>query len=260
MSKGLLFPTFQTIFTPDATLPSQLNCQWAGSAQLLDFQQTTSDTMSKLDYVTIAIVGICIMAILFLVYKMTNVFKDGKQTDKTEMTADSVETESDDVYDYEIDQNVDSTDASTATKGNAASDKTTATKPATTSVPADRAETSASDAPSEDEVEDAIKEATSTKPTTKPAKTSTDAADNANYTDGKYMVIAGSFSIKASAEKQASKLKKMGYENARMEIFDKGKYAVVLVDRFDNMAEAERLVKKLNGDGVKSYVKAKASE
>jgi cell division protein FtsN len=216
--------------------------------------------MSKLDYVTIAIVGICIMAILFLVYKMTNVFKDGKQTDKTEIAADNVETESDDVYDYEIDKNVDSTGTNGASKGNAVSDKTTATKPATTSVPADKAETSASDAPSEDEVDDAVREATGTKPATKPGKTSTDTADTADYADGKYLVIAGSFSIKASAEKQAAKLKKMGYENARMEIFDKGKYAVVLVDRFDNMAAAEKLVKKLNGDGVKSYVKAKAAE
>ncbi len=224
---------------------------------MLDYQLTTSDTMSKLDYVTIAIVGICIMAILFLVYKMTNVFKDGKQTDKTEMAADSVETESDDVYDYEIDESVDST-GGTSTKGNAVSDKTTATKPATTSVPADKAETStAADTKGEDEIEEAVEEATGVK-STKPSKTSSGSEATATDSGGKYMVLAGSFKVKESADKAVSKLKKLGYENARVELFDHGKFAVVLVDRFGNMADAERLVKKLNGDGVKSYVKAKS--
>ncbi|MBK8564673.1 MAG: SPOR domain-containing protein [Saprospiraceae bacterium] len=210
--------------------------------------------MSKLDYVTIAIVGICIMAILFLVYKMTNVFKDGKQPDKTEIAADSVEAE--DTYDYEIDETVDSTGAK-GTKGNAVSDQSTATKPATTSVPADKAETSVADTKGEDEIQEAVEEATGTK-TTKPSKSSTDETAAATYADGKYMVIAGSFKIKESADKTVAKLKKLGYENANVELFDRGKFAVVMVDRFGNMAEAERLVKKLSGDGIKSYVKAKS--
>lgn len=207
--------------------------------------------MSKLDYVTIAIVGICIMAILFLVYKMTNVFNTDKQADQTEISADSVETEDDAVYDYEIDETVDSTETS-APAGNAASDKSAATKPATTSVPADKAETAASDTPSEDDVTPAEKT------TSKPASSTSDTAEKTTYSEGKYMVLAGSFKQKSSAEAQVKQLKKMGYNNARLEIFDRGKYAVVLVDRFGNMAEAERLVKKLSGDGVKSYVKAKS--
>ncbi len=210
--------------------------------------------MSKLDYVTIAIVGICIMAILFLVYKMTNVFKDGKQPDKTEIAADNVESE--DVYDYEIDETVDSTSDQGA-KGNAVSDQSTATKPATTSVPADKAETSVADTKGEDEVQEAVEEATGAK-TTKPAKPIAGETAEATYPDGKYMVIAGSFKVKESADKTVSKLRKLGYDNARVELFDRGKFAVVMVDRFGNMAEAERLVKKLGGDGIKSYVKAKS--
>ncbi|MCU0347670.1 MAG: SPOR domain-containing protein [Saprospiraceae bacterium] len=213
--------------------------------------------MSKLDYVTIAIVGICIMAILFLVYKMTNVFNGDKATDKTEISANNVETEAEDVYDYEIDESVDSTGAA-AEKGNAATDKTTATKPATTSVPADKAETSATDTQGEDEIEEAVSAATGVKSTPKKGSSATDDAAKATYSDGKFMVLAGSFSIRESADKQVKKLNKLGYENARVELFDKGKYAVVLVDRFGNMAEAEKLVKKLNTDGVKSYVKAKS--
>ena len=205
--------------------------------------------MSKLDYVTIAIVGICIMAILFLVYKMTNVFGGDTPKDKTEVVADSVEIEDSDVYDYEIDQNVDSTGA---TKGNAASDKTK------TTAPANNTESSATNSPAEDDVEDAVKEATGTKTTANTGSSASDGAEKSNYSDGKYLVLAGSFSKKAFADSQAKKLNKLGYDNARVEMFDRGKYAVVLVDRFDNMAEAERLVKKLNGDSVKSYVKIKS--
>lgn len=207
--------------------------------------------MSRLDYVTIAIVGICILAILFLVYKMTNVFNGENPKDKTEIAVDSVETEDDGVYDYEIDKNVDSTGTA---NGNTASDKTSTTKPSTTSTPSDNEETSASSAPAEDDAT----ETTSTKPATNTGSSDSDNSEKATYSNGKFMVLAGSFTKKALAESQVKKLNKLGYDNARVELFDRGKYAVVLVDRFSNMAEAERTVKKLNGDGVKSYVKIKS--
>jgi len=209
--------------------------------------------MSKLDYVTIAIVGICIMAILFLVYKMTNVFKGGKATDKTELTVDSLNAEDDDVYDYEIDENVDSTEAKA--NGNAATDNSSTTKP-TTSTAAEKTESSASNAPAEDDVEEAVKTATGSNSSS--GNSATDGTEKATYANGKYMVIAGSFAQKAFAEQHVKKLTKLGYNNAHVEIFDRGKYAVVLVDRFGNMAEAERLVKKLSADSVKSYVKVKS--
>ncbi len=210
--------------------------------------------MSKLDYVTIAIVGICIMAILFLVYKMTNVFSGEKAKDKTEIATDSVESEDEDVYDYEIDQNVDSTGT---TAGGAVSDKTTTTKPST-SVPSNKGESSASDAPAEDDNVITTGKTGGTKATTNSGTTTSDTADKPAYSQGKYMVLAGSFSQKAFADAQVKDLKKLGYKNAQVEIFDRGKYAVVLVDRFNNMAEAERLVKKLGSNGVKSYVKTKS--
>lgn len=207
--------------------------------------------MSKLDYVTIAIVGICILAIVFLVYKMTNVFNGDSSKDKTEIPADSVETEDEGVYDYEIDNNVDST-------AGQSSGTTTTTQPATTTTPSDKAGTSASSAPAEDDAPTTTSNSGGTKSTTSTGSASTDSEPKTNYSEGKFMVLAGSFSKKAFAEAQVKKLDKMGYDNARVEIFDRGKYAVVLVDRFDNMAEAERLVKKLSGDGVKSYVKIKS--
>ncbi|MBI1223624.1 MAG: hypothetical protein GC192_00170 [Bacteroidetes bacterium] len=198
--------------------------------------------MSRLDYVTVAIVGICILAIAFLVYKMTNVFNAEKPKDNTEIASDSVETEDDSVYDYEIDQNVDS-------NGVAATDKTSTTKPANTT------EQSATNAPAEDDEE---KVPSSTSTTTHSGSSASDSSEKTNASSGKYMVLAGSFTKKALADAQVKKLNKLGYNHAQVEIFDRGKYAVVLVDRFGNMADAERTVKKLNGDGVKSYVKIKS--
>lgn len=214
--------------------------------------------MSRLDYVTIAIVGICILAIMFLVYKMTNVFGGEPKTDNTEMSADSVEAEDDTVYDYEIDEAIDSSSTTSGTQGNGTTDRTTTSKPATTSVPADKSETSASETDAEDDLADAGKSSTGKNSSTKPSgTTSTDDDIQASASKGKFMVLAGSFKQMASAEAQLKKLKKLGYDNARIEPFNRGAYAVVLVDRFGNMADAEKLVKELSGDGIKSYVKTK---
>ena len=199
--------------------------------------------MSRLDYLTIAIVGACILAIIFLVYKMTDLFNSGKQDDKIESLKDSVETETDDVYDYEIEENVDSTG------GSAASDKTTPSASAsstTTSTPSTAAPTTekeldASTSPSEDDGDSSGKSY----------------GGNYSYPGGAFMVIAGAFTQKASARKEVDRLKKKGYATAGLEIFDRGKYAVVLVDQFGNMADAERLVKKLQGEGIKAYIKMK---
>jgi cell division septation protein DedD len=180
--------------------------------------------MSKLDYITIGIVALCIMAIIFLVYKMTNVFKSDTPADNTESTTGPVEAE-DDIYNYEAD--------STGT-GEAVSDSTSS--PAST--PAETPSTNPATEEYADETPPAVEQ-----PTTKQ--------------EGKFMVIAGAFTKKALAQAEADKMKKQGYSNARVEIFDRGKFAVILVDRFDNRAQAERLVKELRERGIECYVKTK---
>ncbi|MEL7117892.1 MAG: SPOR domain-containing protein [Bacteroidota bacterium] len=67
-----------------------------------------------------------------------------------------------------------------------------------------------------------------------------------NYSSqGDFMVLAGSFKQKVNAETQVSKLKKLGYSNASVELFNRGAYAVALVDRYDTMADAEALKNEL---------------
>ncbi len=75
---------------------------------------------------------------------------------------------------------------------------------------------------------------------------------------GDYMVLAGTFSVVQNAENHVSNLRSKGYSNARVERFDRGAYAVVLVDRFANESAARKLVGELrNQHGIDSYVKLK---
>jgi cell division septation protein DedD len=205
--------------------------------------------MSRLDYITIGIVAACILAIIFLVYKMTDLFNGQKVTDKVETTADSVEVE-DDVYDYEIDESVDSTGASGSDKANETGTSTTKTQPTTTPAPKPAAPAKEQDAATSAAEDD--EETNASGGSSKPDETAGTSAS------GKFLVLAGSFTQKSGAQAQVNQLRKKGYENAKVEIFDRGKFAVVLVDRFDNMADAERLVKQLKADGVKCYVKLKS--
>lgn len=181
--------------------------------------------MSRIDYLTIGIVAVCILAILFLVYKMTDLFGSDNGGDNIESVQDSVELDDEGIYDYELDNPVDSSELAEP-----ATDEVETTRPAITT-PAEPA------APEES------------------TETTTEVADS--YSGGKFMVFGGTFTKKVWANDQVSRLKKLGYQNASIEIFDRGKYAVVLVDRFDYMADAERLVKKLEADGIKSYIKMK---
>jgi len=71
------------------------------------------------------------------------------------------------------------------------------------------------------------------------------------------MVIAGSYRQKSNAENQVSKLRKLGYSDSSVENFNRGSYAVVLVDRFSSYSDAKALVRKLAGDGVEAMIKEK---
>ncbi len=185
--------------------------------------------MSRLDYITIAIVAACILAIIFLVYKMTDLFGDEPVVNPIETTSNPVEEDS--TYQYNVDD---------VENENGGAD--TDTDPNTSEAnPSDAQENPSTDDGQQDD---------------EPAKT----PPPTSYSSGKFMVIAGTFSKSSLAKSHAAKLKGMGFSNARVEPFDRGKYDVVLVDRFDNMASAERLVKDLKADGIASYVKAKEAQ
>ncbi len=206
--------------------------------------------MSRIDYITIGIVSICILAIIFLVFKMTNIFKSEEEPAPVVETIDETVGMEEDIYDYQQNDHSDvsataSTDAgTTGLQAPSSSQAGTATsKPATTS---------GSPSPS------------STQGSSNPVTTSTPSSGGtgsaispapAMTSEGKYLVLAGAFTKRALADKEVDRLRKKGYSNASVEIFDRGKHAVILVDRFDNMEAAEKLAKQLRTDGINCYVK-----
>lgn len=195
--------------------------------------------MSKLDYVTIAIVVICIGAIIFFVVKTTNLMNRDEQGPEPNRVEEALDNRSStDIYDtlgqdtgvraqdrlgYDTDDleddQVDAYDPTGESPSAAAAQRSEAGAGATsaTKEPAPRGETA-------------------------PAAT-TPAATSAR--SGDYLVLAGSFRYKANAEEMVKKLKRLGYPNAEVGLFNRGAYAVAMVDRFSDAGSARDLVDEL---------------
>lgn len=180
--------------------------------------------MSRLDIFTIIIVVICVAAILFLLYRTTDLFK-GKAAKPEEtplVSEDSLYTDdSDTLGDYDTDYEYPDSlysDVDTAVSAPVTTKPVPATKPAVTA-----------------EVEEE-------EPETKKVESLGGTGD--------YLVVVGSFKVKSNAENQAKKLRGMGYDESEVVLFDRGTYARVLVDRFDSQSDAQSLVSELKGKGI----------
>ncbi len=191
--------------------------------------------MSRLDYVTIGIVAVCIIALAFLLYKTTNLFGGGEP--ETPPNTTLTDTTAIDPYAY------DDYDTSSILPG------------------ADEDLDDNEVVPFEEEPETGAN-TTASQPSTSTPRASTTTEEpprtvSAAERSGDYLVLAGSFSVRANAETEVNRLQKMGYTNAEVSPFNRGKFAVVLVDRFTDMTEAQALVKELKAKGVESYVQEK---
>lgn len=191
--------------------------------------------MSKLDYLTIAIVTLCVAALIFLIVKASKLGQE--KIPVTTLPPDNTEIY---VDPYPIDGVdsliIDDLEGNSATSGSDTQGGNSATDPDDSgSVPA----------------------------TTNPAPTSPDESGSTTTTPirpskrGDYLVLAGSFRQQANAETQAAKLRKLGYAQAEVTMFNRGAYAVVLVDRFSSMADAKRLTEELR---AKHSVEARVME
>ncbi len=176
--------------------------------------------MSKQDILTVTIISACVIAIILLVIRLTKAAKE----DSTQPVVTQQEESQPEAVQTE-------TDTSLIEENE---------------MPAEAAE----------KVTDETPEVTSSEETE--AATTTSQPAFTPTTEGRYMVLAGSFTQRANADRLVKKLRSKGYENARVELFDRGKYAVILVDRFDNLDEARELQQRLKADGVDSYVKLKS--
>lgn len=207
--------------------------------------------MSRLDLLTIAIVIVCLAALGYLVYKIVNLMNPPEESPTTSITdtySDPANSEDTYTYDEEADSastNYDDSDLDDDELDNYNSE--------------DNYDASGSriDESEMDNESTGIAE-TGTHTTTAPATTTTTSTSSrSSNSSGRYMVIAGTYKQKINAENQVNKLKRLGYSNAQIELFDRGSYAIVLVDRHDSESAAQTMVGQLRKEGIDSYIKLK---
>lgn len=194
--------------------------------------------MSRLDYVTIGIVAICVAALVYLIYMTTNLLGGNKadtpaQQEQTLENGDSEDTE--DSYYYDDANKNSAQDSVSSFEDNSYTDRS------------DEMDTDDSEYEADEPAEEA--------PTGKDEYPSSSASRGGS--SGDYMVLAGTFSVKANAEAMVNRLHDLGYSNASVELFNKGAYAVALVDRFSSLTEAQELAADLKTKGIEVFVKEK---
>ena len=181
--------------------------------------------MSKIDYITIAVVVICISLLGLVFWKVADLNWTEENIQETE---ESVEV--DDVEEAApfLDENYDVTDF----------------------VPEDSASVPIETTPVVVPEEEKTKEKVNIKEPvieTKPVKATekVETIPPVNTLKEEYLVWGGSFSTRLGAEEEQAKFKKLGYNKAEVSLFDKGKYAVVIVGRYPTQAQAQALVNEL---------------
>ncbi|HOY16360.1 MAG TPA: SPOR domain-containing protein [Haliscomenobacter sp.] len=191
--------------------------------------------MSRLDYLTIGIVAVCIAALIYLVYRYVNLPHEANTPKPTteKPYVDTTQTAANDTAGYPAEDN-------------------TIDQPAEGAVVENNqiAETAV--------VEEVKPKPTPVKPQVTPSRDNAATAEVETAplasSSGKYMVIAGSFEQTSSAQKQLKRVQKLGYSSARVEKFNRGAYATVLVNRFNNPSEAKTLVSALKSKGIDAMV------
>jgi len=103
------------------------------------------------------------------------------------------------------------------------------------------------------EVDDIIENSSPTKTTTTTRNTS---SASTSYS-GKYMLLAGSYLIEDNAQAMVKKLKKLGYEDAQMVIFEMSQYHSVCAGRYSSLSSAQQESGTLKRKGIDNYVHRK---
>lgn len=202
--------------------------------------------MSRLDIITIAIVIACLGALGYLVYKIVSLMNPPEKAETS--IQDTYPDASADASTYtdwqsesdsgQVEEDLDD-DAFAAADGQKPASSYDASELDETPAPAAEKPAPSKPAPS----------ATTTTP-----KSATSGSTATASSGGKYMVLAGSFKQRANADAHVASLRKMGFANAEVSMFNRSAYAVVLVDRFDNYSAAKKLVTDLKAKGVDALV------
>ncbi|MEM1215935.1 MAG: SPOR domain-containing protein [Bacteroidota bacterium] len=213
--------------------------------------------MSRLDLITIGIVVVCLAALGYLVFKIVSLMNPPDEPVTTSIE-DSYTTDNPDDLVYtdvgDEDTDWDDDEASTAISDEDPMGADAAGSYADTDA-TDETYSDADEAADPAPADSAAKDFDSGGSSGSSGSTSARSYDSAA---GRYMVAAGSFRVRANADRLVNKLQSMGYNNARVSLFDRGSYAVVIVDRFDSFNSAKAMVTDLAKNGVDAIVREKS--
>ena len=212
--------------------------------------------MSKLDLMTIIIIAVCVIAIGALIWNAKNLM----QSDSSDSITDISENYNDptiaqdDAEEYEIDIDGDADgDNGNNTSGDAGGigyDSDIARQAAEADAEEARI-AAAEEAARQGATTQRIN--TNTSPSNANTGSNTSARTSA-VTQGRYMVVVGSYSQMASAKRMQGMLTRKGYRNTSIELFNGGKFARVLVGRTGSLSAAEDLQADLVADGFRDIL------
>lgn len=74
---------------------------------------------------------------------------------------------------------------------------------------------------------------------------------------GAYMVICGSYLLKENADNMVQRLKKLGYSNAKVTIFNESGYHSAIAGQYSSHADAQSVTSVLKKQGIDCFVKSK---
>ena len=194
------------------------------------------------------------VAVLFLAYlwiatvaKSCNKQATSDAYDNTEMVDDIADVESDefedDLFEDEDESDIDET-ATTDGMGGGNDDYI------------DDSESTGIDYTEIDEIIEKNNNKTESEPVTT-SKPSTRSTTTSTSYSGKYMLLAGSYLIEDNAQAMIKKLKKLGYDNAEMVIFDMSQYHSVCAGRYSSLSAAQQESGSLKRKGIDNYVHTK---
>lgn len=241
--------------------------------------------MSKLDWFTILVIAVCVLAIGALIWNAKGLMDNNKKAEQTERSEDYVdkdaESDIDENYDINMDGDGDGdnginsngsaggssviqydsdvareaaeADAEEArmAEQEAAEEAAAIARNSSSGAESGRINTNTSPS-SENSGDNGI----SSKSATSTTSSSSTAARTrtASSSEGKYMVLIGSYTQMISAERMLRSVRSKGYRSAKIEKFNNGKYARVLIDRRKTLNSARDLQAELVSDGFRDII------
>ena len=218
--------------------------------------------MSRLDFLTIFIVAICLGALGYLVYKTVQLMNPPGTADRSIEDSYNLRDDAMEWQDSLGAAAADDTELGLGAAGSEDADDQAATisdpEGALSRTPASSSTSARTTQPRTDvatPAENTQPARSSTSSTSTRSTTTTAPATASTSSTGRYAVVAGAFGQRANADREAQRIRKLGYANA--EVSTSGQYAVVVVNRYRSLGDAEALVRELAAKNIKAFVKVR---